>query len=155
MSMQMNFPFSVKTSRPASVLLSAILMVSGAQAQMPSLLLTPEQRDLLEQKRQAHFLQPERPQQMPSEPNEAPDLVVEAAPLKVSAILNLQGQRQAVINGVTYRERETKDGIHVHRIYPQSVTLTTRGKWGRANLGVRYELAQWPNPPEQKVKLSN
>ena len=73
----------------------------------------------------------------------------------VSAIVNRNGQRLAIINGKTYPERTLKEGIHVHRIYEKSVTLTLEAsqQWGRAQLGTTYSTAHWPNGVVSNIEL--
>ncbi|WFE68722.1 hypothetical protein P8S54_11005 [Thiomicrospira sp. R3] len=67
----------------------------------------------------------------------------------------IDGLRQAIINGQVFNEREEKDGIHVHRIFSNYVTLTTLGQWGRLELGMAYELSAWPNRPENTIRVGN
>ncbi|UQB43037.1 hypothetical protein JX580_03915 [Thiomicrospira microaerophila] len=116
---------------------------------VPGLLMKPEVRQLLEQQRTRHFL----PVAVPVLDEEEIELSEVRGQLRLSAIINASGSRQAIINGQVFNEREEKEGIHVHRIFPSHVTLTTLGQWGRAELGIVYELSSWPEKPSNKITV--
>ncbi|MBE0492951.1 MAG: hypothetical protein IBX48_01275 [Thiomicrospira sp.] len=135
------------------IVLMSLCVSAPIQAQIASLLMTPEQRQLIDFERQAYLTKPivKKDDKTP-EKIEAPGLVMEGGTLFVSAILQQNGHKRVQINGVIYKAPESKLGVQVHRIDDQSVTLTTNGKWGRAKIGVLYDLNDWPNPPESKIK---
>lgn len=119
---------------------------------IPGLLMKPEVRALLEQQRVRHFLP--TPEVIPDEEEGVEEDTVKGQ-LRLSAIINSNGRRQAIINGQVFNEREEKEGIQVHRIFSNYVTLTTLGQWGRLELGMTYELFAWPNRPENNIKVGN
>lgn len=133
------------------LMLTSLLGTSLVQAEIPALLMTPEQRQTIDSARQTYLTQPV---EKASVKTEAPGLVVEDKTLLVSAILNHNGDKRVQINGVIYKESEFKQGIQVHRIGNQTITLTANGKWGRARIGVLYDLNDWPLAPESKIRTS-
>ncbi len=133
------------------VMLASLLGASFVQAEIPALLMTPEQRQTIDRARQTYLTQPV---EKASVKTEARGLVIEDKTLLVSAILNHNGDKRVQINGVIYKESELKQGIQVHRIGNQTITLTANGKWGRARIGVLYDLNDWPVEPESKIRTS-
>lgn len=135
------------------ILLASLLNSQVIQAEMPRLLMTPDQRQTIEAERQTYLTQPPPEQKIEktSEKSEAPGLGTEEKTLFVSAILSYQGHKRAQINGEIYQESELKQGIQLHRIAEQSVTLSVHGQWGRAKVGVLYHLKDWPKPPQSKI----
>lgn len=135
------------------VMLTSLLGAPFVQAEIPALLMTPEQRQTIDRARQTYLTQPmEKEVEKTSVKKETPGLVVEDKTLLVSAILNHSGDKRVQINGIIYKESEFKQGIQVHRIGNQTITLTANGKWGRAKIGVLYDLNDWPLAPESKIR---
>lgn len=134
------------------LLLASLLSSQAIQAEMPRLLMTPDQRQIIEAERQTYLTQPpEQKTEITSTKSESPGLVTEVKTLFVSAILVYQGHKRAQINGDIYKESELKHGIQLHRIEDQTVTLSVNGQWGRAKIGVLYPLKDWPKPPQSKI----
>lgn len=137
------------------LMLTSLLGTSLVQAEIPALLMTPEQRQIIDRARQTYLTQPvEKEVEKASVKTEAPGLVVEDKTLLVSAILNHNGDKRVQINGIIYKESEFKQGIQVHHIGNKMITLTANGKWGRARIGVLYDLSDWPLAPESKIRTS-
>ena len=124
--------------------------LAWAQAQ-PALFFTESENKRIEQQRQA-FLNQEIVEQ-----TQTPDLVlpVVKGELRVQAILKIKGEPFVQINDQLFRQREQKEGIHVHRIYQNRVTLTVQGRWGQARVGQSFELQNWPQAKESKVNVKN
>lgn len=148
--------FKIQTSTTSSfrlIVLVSLLGVSTVHAQVSTLLMTPEQRQSIDAERQAYLTQP-TDKQVKKTPTkrESPGLVQQEKTLLVSAILKSNGNKQVQINGAIYKESESKQGIQVHRIGNQTITLTANGKWGRAKVGVLYDLNDWPKSPESVIR---
>ncbi|WP_157792585.1 hypothetical protein [Thiomicrospira microaerophila] len=108
----------------------------------------------IEQQREAYRLSQTQGIPQPSR-DSAVQTHVNPRLFSVDAIMNVQGQRLAIINGVSYAEKTVKNGIHVHRIFEGFVTLTLEEseQWGRAQVGVRYSSESWPDAIPNRVKL--
>ena len=126
---------------------SLFLPVKAGQGGFPVLLMTPDIRNQIENQRALYLLRgPHVP--LDDQSDDLDDLV---GKVRLSAIINANGRRQAIINGNVYNERQELEGVHVHRIFSSHVTITTNGKWGRLDLGVDYDLANWPSASNRKV----
>ena len=138
-----------RMTRPGSCLV-LILFSQLAWAQ-PALFFTESQHQQIEQQRQA-FLNQEKVEQ-----TQTPDLAlaVVKGELRVQAILKINGEPYVQINDQLFRQRDQKEGIHVHRIYQNRVALTVQGRWGQARVGQSFELQNWPQAKESKVNVKN
>lgn len=127
--------------------LPIFLPVKAAQGSFPALLMSPDVRNQIENQRALYLTRgPHVP--LDDQLDGLDDLV---GKVRLSAIINANGHRQAIINGNVYSERQEFEGVHVHRIFSSHVTITTNGKWGRLDLGVDYDLANWPSASNRKV----
>ena len=138
------------TTKPIAVWLIVSLSIFSADLiaqDWARLLMSKEQRMLIEQQRQLYFkLSQEDKNGSPAESFE------KSRTLRVSAIIHLaQGESVAQINGLMFKQGEHKSGIYVHHINGQSVTLTVNGNRGEAYLNFEYRQADWPKQPSRKI----
>ena len=117
----------------------------------PALFFTEAQRDRIEQQRQV-FLNQDKTKPKQATDAEQPKV---SGQIRVQAILAINGESYVQINDRLFRQREQKEGIHVHRIYQNRVTLTVQGRWGQARVGQTYELQNWPQAKQVRVSVKN
>jgi hypothetical protein len=140
--------------RPGSsvMVILGLMLAFNAQSQSPALFIPIEQQQLIEQQRNAYLEALSTTNVL--EQDDANDAEVTEG-FRLNAIINRNGQRLAIINGHTYPERTAQNGIHVHRIYENSVSLTLEQtqQWGRARIGVLYNSADWPKTPASIITI--
>lgn len=149
-------PQALKALNVRLILLLSLLVIPSVQAQVSTLLMSPEQRQSIDAERQVYLNKPiPKDVEKIAVNRESPGLVMQEKTLLVSAILKSNGHKRVQINGVIYKQHESKQGIQVHHIGNQTITLTANGKWGRAKMGVLYDLNEWPKAPESKIRTGS
>jgi hypothetical protein len=151
------FHFSARPGYQWKVFLLFLLLFNwipvSATTAWPNIFMSAEQQQIIERQRESHA-RSAHSNALLLRSEEASQVDFEV--FSITAILSVEGQRLAVINGISYRERMAKNGIHVHRIYEDSVTLTLEQtkQWGRAKVGLTYTNVSWPNQQTSSFQLS-